>query len=149
VAERIDPKLVDEYLDRVLAMRPPVPWENNPSGKAAHIDVQLAMMLARYDRTVARSLVEPLAMGTGSAPVSRLARGVPYAAAAAIDPKWAVELVEALPDDPGLEVHSSKNAARLAVANVLGRTGERRFPHIQHSYLYLWIPDTEDNNPYD
>jgi RNA polymerase sigma factor (sigma-70 family) len=149
VAERIDSNIVDEYLDRALTLRPPVLWENNPSGDAAYIDVQLAMMLARYDRSLARSLVEPIASGKGSAPPERLAVGVLYAAAAAIDPKWAVELVEALPNDSDLETRSSKNAARLAVANVLGRTGQRRIRHLQHSYLYLWIPDTEDINPDD
>jgi hypothetical protein len=149
VAERIDPRLVEEYLERALAMRQPVPWETEPRGQGAHADVQLAMMLARYDRSIARPLVEPLVRGTGSAPAHRLAVGELYAAAAAIDPKWAVELVEALPDDPDLEPRSPKNAARLAVANLLGRGGERRFRHLQQTFLHLWVTDTEDNNPYD
>ena len=72
-----------------------------------------------------------------------------YAATAAIDPEWAVALVEALPDDPDLEVRSPKNSARLAVANVLGRAGERRFRHLQQTFLHLWVADIEDNNPYD
>jgi hypothetical protein len=149
VAERIEPGLVEEYLERALAMRQPVPWEDVPSGQAAYIDVQLAMMLARYDRPIARSLVEPIVRGTGSAPAERLAVGHLYAAAAAIDPGWAVEIVEALPEDPDLEPRSSKNAARLAVSNVLGRAGERRFRYFQHAILNLWLPDTEDLDPYD
>ena len=76
-------------------------------------------------------------------------RGELYAAAAAIDPKWAVTLVEALPDDPDLRVQNRKNSARLAVANVLGRAGDQRFRHLQQSYLHLWIPDIEDVNPND
>jgi hypothetical protein len=149
VAERIDPKLVEEDLERALAMRRPVPWETEPRGQGAHTDVQLAMMLARYDRSIARSLVEPLVRGTGSAPAERLAVGELYAAAAAIDPKWAAALVEALPDDPDLGPRSPKNAARLAVANVLGRVGERRFRYLQHALLNLWVTDIEDINPYD
>ena len=74
VAERIDPGLVDEYLWRSLAMRPPRPWETDTGGRLEQADVQLAMMLARYDRDIARSLVEPLARGTGRRPsISRTA----------------------------------------------------------------------------
>ncbi len=54
-------------------------------------------------------------------------RGELYAAAAAIDPKWAVALVEVLPDDPDLKIREPKNSARLAVAAVLGRAGEERY----------------------
>jgi len=70
-------------------------------------------------------------------------------AIAAIDPKRAVELVEAMPDDPDLNIRGEKNAARLAVANVLGRAGEARFRKFQGSYLHLWVPDTEDHDPSD
>ena len=147
VAERIDPGLVNEYLWRSLAMRQPNPWETIPRGRHAEADVQLAMMLARYDRAIARTLVEPLAQGTGPAPVYFSSRGELYVAAAAIDPKWAVALVEALPDDPDLKMQSPKNSARLAVATVLGRAGDQRFRKLQHSFLHLWIPDIEDIDP--
>ena len=130
-------------------MRQPNPWETNPSGRPAQADVLLAMMLARYDRAIARSLVEPLARGAGPAAVYFSSRGELYAAAAAIDPKWAVALVEALPDDPDLKIQSPKNSARLAVATVLGRVGDQRFRNLQHSFLYLWVPDIEDINPND
>ncbi len=144
VAERVDPGLVDEYLWRGLALREPKPWETTSSGRPAQADVFLAMMLARYDRTIARSLIEPFVHGSGPAAVYFSSRGELHAAAAAIDPKWAVALVEALPDDPDLRIQSPKNSARLAVANVLGRAGEQRFRTLQHSFLNLWIPDVED-----
>ena len=70
-------------------------------------------------------------------------------AAAAIDPQWAVALVEALPDDSDLRMQGNKNTARPAVANVLGRAGEQRFRKLQHSFLHLWVPDIEDINPND
>ena len=107
------------------------------------------MMLARYDRTIARSLVEPLARKARQADGYASYRGELNVAAAAIDPKWAVALVEALPDDPDLKMQSPKNAARLAVANLLGRSGDQRFRHLQKSFLYLWVPDTEDFDRYD
>jgi hypothetical protein len=66
-----------------------------------------------------------------------------------IDPKWAVEMVEALPDDPDLKLQSPKNSARIAIATVLGRAGDRRFRKLQQSFLYLWVPDIEDNNPFE
>ena len=53
------------------------------------------MMLARYDRDIARSLSSrSLREARGRAYVS--SRGELHAAAAAIDPKWAVALVEAI-----------------------------------------------------
>ena len=45
---------------------------------------------------------------------------------------------------PTVKIQSPKNSARLAVASVLGRTGEQRFRKLQYSYLHLWVPDVED-----
>ena len=149
VAERVDSGLVDEYLWRSLAMRPPNPWETNPRPRMLQADVLLAMMLARYDRSIARSLVDPLARRIEPGAVYYSSRGELFAAAAVIDPKWAAALVEALPDDPDLKSQSPKNSARIAIATVLGRAGDRRFRNLQHSFLYLWVPDIEDINPYE
>ena len=129
-------------------MRRPKPWDSGPGDRSAYADVLLAMTLARYDREIARSLIEPLVRGDDrSRPYFNTRRAELPAAVAAIDPKWAVELVEAMPDDPDLKIQSTKNAARLAVANLLGRAGEKRFRHIESSYLNLWVPDTEDHDP--
>ncbi len=132
-----------------MAMRQPKPWETNPKGWPAQTDVLMAMMLARYDRAIARSLIEPLVREHGLAPRSFAGQGELPAAAAAIDPKWAVALVEAIADDPDLKIRSPKNAARLAVANVLGQAGETRSRKLLRSFLYLWVPDTEDIDPFD
>ena len=94
------------------------------------------MMLARYDRDITRSLIQPLVREHGPAPGMFAGRAELHVAAAAIDPKWGVALVEAMPDDPDLKVRSSKNAARLAVANLLGRAGDQRFRHLQYSFLH-------------
>ncbi|HZW31241.1 MAG TPA: carboxypeptidase regulatory-like domain-containing protein [Isosphaeraceae bacterium] len=149
VAERVNPGLVDEYLWRSLAMRQPNPWETEPRGRHPEADVQLAMMLAWYDRAIARSLIEPFTTERGRAPAFFSSRGELFAAAAVIDPRWAVALVEALPEDPDLKIQSTKNSARLAVATVLGRAGDQRFRKLQHSFLFLWVPDIEDVDPYD
>jgi hypothetical protein len=145
VAERIDPNLVDECVWRSLAMRRPSGSDPVGNGSEAQSDVQLAMMLARYDRVLARSLIEPLTQQNGPAgPYISSRQGELYAAAAAIEPKWAVALVDALPDDAELKIHEPKNSARLAVAIVLGRVGEQRYRKLQGGYLYLWLPDVED-----
>jgi protocatechuate 3,4-dioxygenase beta subunit len=149
VAERVDPGLVDESLWRTLAMRQPKPWDTGPNDRTAYADVMLAMMLSRYDRDIARSLLEPLVRGEGPARPYISPRDELPAAVAAIDPKWAVALVEAMPDDADLRIQSPKNSARLAVANVLGRAGEQRFRKLEKSFLYLWVPDTEDIDPID
>ena len=107
----------------------------------------LAVMLARYDRAVARALLDPLVGPDALASVRVGARGLPYAAAAAIDPGWAVGLVEALPDDAGLKAHEPKNAARLAVAKVLSRRGVDRWRYLTYQHLHLWVPDIEDIDP--
>jgi hypothetical protein len=148
IAERINPERVDEYLWRAMAMRLPVLWDTQPANRAAYVDVQLAIMLARYDRALARSLIEPLTRDTGGRAAFFSGRGELYAAAAVIDPNWAVSLVEAMADDTDLRANSRKNRARLAVAEILGRTGEIRWKKVQSEYLYLWVPDTEDNDPY-
>jgi hypothetical protein len=153
VAERVDPRLVDEYFWRSLAMRQPTPWETYPgrrqsqSRRQADSDSLLAVVLARYDRTIARLIVEPLVPDKGTVADFVTTRGELYVAAAVINPRWAAAIVEALPDDPDLKTVNTKNSARLAVANVLGRVGEQRFRHLQHSFLYLWVPDTEDIDP--
>jgi Carboxypeptidase regulatory-like domain len=149
VAERIDPGLLEEELWRALAMRQPKPWARDPTGRPAEADVLLGMTLARYDRAIARSLVESVIRGMGPTPGFLSLRGELHAAAAAIDPNWAVALVEALPDDPDLKLQNPKNSARLAVADVLGRAGDLRFRKFQHSFMMLWVPDIEDNDPWD
>ena len=150
VAELVDPELVDEYLWRCLALRKPNPWQADASGRIPGPGaVPMAMMLARYDRAIARSLIEPLTQETGPSGVYLSRRGELHAAAAVIDPSWAVALVEALREDPDLKIQSPKNSARLAVATVLGRSGEQRFRKLQGAFLLLWVPDIEDVWPYE
>ena len=75
-------------------------------------------------------------------------RGLAFAAAAVIDPDWAVQLVERLPDDPDFKPHQTKNAARLAAAGVLARHGEARWRYLQYHYAFLGWP-TPKTSPAD
>lgn len=146
VAERTDPQLVPGSFWRALSFRTPKtsgPPEFDPG---IITDVQLAVMLARYDRAVARFLLDPLVGPDAPASVRFVARGLPYAAAAIIDPRWAIGLVDALPDNADLKAEP-KNAARLAVAKVLSRRGVDRWRSLTYRHLHLWVPDVEDNDP--
>jgi hypothetical protein len=141
VAEKIDPHLVAETIARTLSLR----TLRSSGSRNARVDAQLALMIARYDRDAARFLIEPLTKHYDDIlPDDGLVKIV----MALIDPPRAVELVEAMPDDPGTEIFQPKNSARLGVANVLARHGERRWKHIQSRYLRLWVPDTEDHAEY-
>jgi len=146
VAEGIDPRLVPGSFWRALSFRRPKP--SGPTGfdPGAITDVQLAVMLARYDRAVARSLLDPLVGPDAPVSVWVGTRGLSYAAAAIIDPRWAVELIEALPDNPDLKAEP-KNEARLAVAKVLSRQAVNRWRYLTSRHLHLWVPDIEDNDP--
>ena len=107
-----------------------MPWETDAQRPhtCGQADVLLAMMLARYDRAIARSLIEPLAREPGRQPSMFVGRGELHVAAAVIDPKWAVALVEAMPEDPDLKIQSPKNSARLAVAYRAGPGGRTAVP---------------------
>ncbi len=65
------------------------------------------------------------------------------AALAMIDPRRAVEMVQALPDDPapGTSPDASKNRARTYVAKMLALHGDDRWQFVYQEILNLWIPD--------
>jgi hypothetical protein len=134
-AERIDPQGLAEWFWRALALR---------SDWAIRSDIPLALLLARYDRAVGRSLLEPLVGPGGPVSLRRAPDGLRFVAGAAIEPRWGVALAEAVPDDPDLEPHSRKNRARLDLAQALARRGETRWRYLIHHHLYLWVPDIED-----
>lgn len=147
--EATDPTRVSEYLWRSLAFRPPTPVDQAREAATAQAVVTVAMRLARYDRDLARMLLEPFARREGRSPriLAEIDGRLVPVAAAAIDPRWAVDLVEALPDPPDVEVQRPKNRARLAVVQMLTRRGEARWKHLQWNYMHLWVPDQEDLQP--
>jgi hypothetical protein len=147
VAEQVEPTLVREHLWRCLSYRSPVSLAEMDRTPSNPEDATLAIFLARYDRPLARAVLEPLTTRNlmlgeqyrSSAPVP--------VAAAMIDPMWSVELLEGLPQSSDVALQQPQNYGRLAVAHALARQGERRWRHVHSTYSYLWVPDVEDNDP--
>jgi hypothetical protein len=113
VAERIDPALIPEFFWRTISFRTPQP------GSEIRSDALLALLLARYDDSVARSLVEPLAdraLASNETDLTPL-----MTALAILDPFRAVRLIEELPEPADLTFHRPKNEARLTLAAALVR----------------------------
>ncbi len=134
VAERVDPKLVPECFWRAVSLHAPRP------GAEARSDALLALLLARYDREVARTLFEPIAtraLATDEADLAPL-----LAASAVLDPSLAVRLVEALPEAPDLSFHHPKNEARLALAAALARGTTACWDDAVSRFLRLWTDST-------
>ena len=142
VAEQIDPQLVSEFFWQAVSYRLP----HEPQRRPDEADAALAMTLARYDRPVARMILEQAAGHLQSETSQRWgpATNMLFTAAALIDPRWAVELVEQLPEDPDLAPHRTKNSARLTVASILASSGEDRWQMVYKQLRTLWRPDQED-----
>jgi hypothetical protein len=62
---------------------------------------------------------------------------------ALIDPRRAVERVEALPEDPapGTDPYATKNQARIYVARLMALQDADRWRLVYEQFLYLWTPD--------
>ncbi len=148
IVEEIEPNRLAEFLARTLALRPPRGdqtdlYEAGIAGTTA----ALAMMVARYDRALAASLLEPELRKTGTYQGLFGSDYVTWrimAAEALIDPRRAVRLVEALPDDPGAGTDSTttKNQARIEIAKLLALHGADRWQYVYQNFLYLWTPQS-------
>ena len=150
VAEAIDPALVPEYLWRSLSFRRPTPGPGSDRGQGGRLDqasAGLAMRLARYDPDLAHSLLDPIARRMADDPMDLgavVGREV-IVALGLIDPKRAVALLEQLPDAaPDTLLHQTRERARLELAAMFTRPGERRWKYLQGKYFPLWVPDVED-----
>lgn len=95
VAERVDPDLCGELFWRSLALRLPRPRRNGFNNHAERSDIQLARLLGRYDRGIARALLEPI-----SAKESER-----FVAAIYVDPHWAKALLDTVDDLPSSVEH--------------------------------------------
>jgi hypothetical protein len=140
VAEAIDPGLVPEYLARALALRPPY-----QGGELfALTDAPLAFLVARYDRDIARGLLDRLVRPDGT-PVAEHQAAATAVALAAVDPARAAALVEAMPATPAPPGRPSPaDLARLDLARFLARRGDDRWTALHERGVLLWIPDHED-----
>ncbi len=145
--ERVAPDRLAEFLGRTLALRPSRGDQTDTDeATGAGTTASLAMMVARYDRPLAARLLEPELRKNGS-------RATPFgmdnvtwrvlSALALIDPRRAVERVEALPEDPapGTDPYAVKNRSRISVARLLALHDADRWRLIHEQFLYLWTPD--------
>lgn len=115
IAERIEPGRLEEFFWRALAMRPSLP-ARRPLSYSEKMDIALLTQLAaRYDRRLARILAEPLQwqFRKAMAPLVHGNTGAQalLAAFANVDPQWAIDLVQSLPD---LEERPFKSPRRIA-----------------------------------
>lgn len=116
IAESVAPDMGRELLWRSLAMRPQRPRRDLLNDLIEDIDVDLAKMLARYDRGVARALLAPLAarlpetaapaatsLFPGPAPVQAVVaisnQMLQHLITAAVylDPQWAKNMLDSIP----------------------------------------------------
>ena len=136
VAERIDPELLRRCFWRTVALRPPRPAGADPRGMYEGGAASLAIILARYDRTVARQVLEPAARRVRSLDYGRRSLTLKlFAAAAVIDPAWAVALADSLPDDtPSPPASQGRDPSRV-IADVLAHGGPERWDHFNSREL--------------
>jgi hypothetical protein len=142
VAERIDPGLVPECFWRAASWRGKAPATSRPKSMP---DALLALLLARYDRTVARAILEPSVSGGLSRPGADAYDSL--RAVAAVDPRRAVTLLDTVPDDPDAGLNpfrNPKNEARLSLAGALAARPEDRWDRAVEKLLHLWTVGRED-----
>lgn len=142
IAERVDPQLGRECFWRSLALRPARPRRGQRNDEAEQIDISLTMMLSRYDRDIARALLQPLIArlpelerpaasqlqawhAIAVAMNCRSLQRTIVSAAVHIDPRWAIELYDDLspPEPPA----SSGFDVLEALVNTLSRQGANRW----------------------
>ena len=133
LAVRVDPDRSSEYLWRAIAARPPRAagavhgWATLENRQHDLVLARLAALVARYDREAAETIFAPVADGALLNSNSDLIEeaGAILQAAAAFDPRAALALIDALPEDPEPKrgppdfAPRAKEKARLAVARAL------------------------------
>ncbi|HEX7446957.1 MAG TPA: hypothetical protein VF306_05390, partial [Pirellulales bacterium] len=140
--ERVDPAMLDHYIARSLAMRPPRPVRGDPEGQYESAIAGMALAIVPYDRRTARALIEPMAarmrtLAAGRAPRawSSQSYGRLWAALALVDAAWARRLIATLPAaPPDVAVSPRASAARLVILALLYR-GADRGPWVYRQYL--------------
>jgi protocatechuate 3,4-dioxygenase beta subunit len=145
VAERLAPDRLPEFFWRSISFLPPR-FDSFESDDGGYASACLALLLARYDRTVARRIAEPVAARVRDMTVGPfgLEFRTLFAAAAAIDPRWAVTLLDGLPDDGPSKHVKYKSIARTEPVKWLARDPQRRWDAAQTLPVNLWVPDVED-----
>ncbi|MEJ7637723.1 MAG: hypothetical protein WKF75_06965 [Singulisphaera sp.] len=102
------------------------------------------MNLARYDRAAASAVLAPAVAAYGTTDGDTHRQGFVAMAEVLIDPRRAVAMVEALPDDSGHDRALPKNAARAFAAEMLGKHGDARWQTARQWGVSLWRPEGSD-----
>lgn len=144
--EAVDPDLLPEYFWRAVSLRGNVTFGRESrvlggygaGGRMRYSDPVLAAFAARYDRGVARLLLE----GPGD---ETLAAGVDndpdfyFAPLAILDPEGAVRLADSLAEATASQ-RRRKREAWQDVLGILTRPGGERWQWIRQRQTYLWWP---------
>ncbi|HVX12661.1 MAG TPA: carboxypeptidase regulatory-like domain-containing protein [Pirellulales bacterium] len=127
VAERIDAVAARELFWQALSLRPPRPTVGLLDDEWLRADVALAQMVARYEPAVARRLLERAieCLPQLASPAESAQRAMPVVVASAfVDPDWACEVLDRLPEPPDVSwQRHPKNQARLFLVRMLGWQG--------------------------
>lgn len=137
-AERIDPQLVPEYFWRAVACRgshSADAVDQVQSGTAA-----LAMSLAKYHRTIARRLVEPI-VDERLGGLETLPAALAFKAVCFIDPRWACELLSELDADSAY----ARLLATTSFAWHFGVRPENRVEAEARNCHLFWLPGRPEN----
>jgi hypothetical protein len=102
------------------------------------------MNLARYDRTAAAAVLARAIAAYDTTDLDTNRQGFVAMALVLIDPRRAVALVEAMPDDPGPDSKFPKNAARRLAAEMLAKHGDARSQTARQWGISLWLPEGID-----
>ncbi|MHC5538847.1 carboxypeptidase-like regulatory domain-containing protein [Singulisphaera rosea] len=151
VAERLDEALCRRSFWKVAALRPPRSTTVDPGVRYAIVPTEaaarIALILPRYDRVLARQILEPVAKRVKAFDVEKFPFSLSlFAAAARIDPVWALELVERLPVGVANLDGFPRDQARRAVADILA--GENSDPKNRLEAKYLGDDgDSKDKEP--
>ncbi|MGC8641920.1 MAG: carboxypeptidase-like regulatory domain-containing protein [Isosphaeraceae bacterium] len=145
LCERIAPERVSEIFWRAVAEQPAGDDPRDDFG-GDHALVENALLLARYDRTVAATLFAPVAAYIRSAPSRWDYDMTPTTvlALACIDPRNAAAVIERLPRSSSLDINEPTNWAIQTLAEHLALPPDRRWLSIWRFHAGCGIAMFED-----
>lgn len=128
LCERIAPDRVSEIFWRAVAEQPAGDDPRDDFGSDQSL-IDDALLLSRYDRTVAATLFAPVAAFLRCAPLRGEQELTPsmVLALASIDPRHAVSVIEGLPRPSSLDINDPTNWAIQTLAEHLALPPDRRW----------------------
>ena len=151
IVEEVDSRRLSEYMWRTLALRPPIPGPNGRDGISDMANASLAAMIARHDLSIARQVLNAfadraLALRIGLDDWGLMFRGEDvFEAAAVVDPARAAAMIDSLPNPSGLSLQELKNAARMAVVEIIARPNAERWRYVDRKLLHVRPIDSEED----